>query len=249
MSAAPTYRRRTVWLTVAGVGFVLAMVARVPVTTLQGVNFEVTAHRLPLYLKTFEFLDRDAQYRNLAAEVTRGAASDQQRALAIYEWTIHRIQPAPDAWQILDDHILNIIIRGYGTSDQRADVFATLVTYAGVPAFWQHLQVPDTNDALLLTFVQIDGRWVVFDVANRLIFWNVQGQLASLEDLRDGRATVPAAAQKIFVKTTLYSQVITQLRMPAIPRPLRAELQMPWPRLWDSSKRAVGLERDNGSQR
>lgn len=239
------YRAAALLLVVLAAGFVL--VANVPVATKQGVNFEVSEHRLPLYLKTFEFLDRNAQYRQLANEITLGAAKDQARVLAVFNWTARRIQPAPEGWPVVDDHILNIIIRGYGTSDQRADVFATLTTYAGVPAFWQKVKAPGTEDGVILTFVQVDRRWIVMDIANGFVFRNERGELAAAEDLAARRVALPAAAGSIMIRSTPYSKVLDQLRMPPIPRPLRAELQMPWPRLWDHTKRAVGYERDDGS--
>jgi hypothetical protein len=227
----------------------LGLVANVQVTTKQGVNFEVTTHRLPLYLKTFEFLDRNAQYRQLANEITRGAASAQDRVVAVFDWTQRRIQPAPESWPVVDDHILNIIIRGYGTNDQRADVFATLATYAGVPAFWRRVNAPGTVDGIILTFAQVDDRWIVIDVANRFLFRTADGRLATADDLAADRVRLPAEAQSLMIRSTPYVQILNQLTMPAIPHPLRAELQMPWPRLWDGTKRAVGLESDNGSQR
>jgi hypothetical protein len=209
--------------------------ANLPVTTKQGVNFEVSSHRLPLYLKAFEFLDRNAQYRQLAAEITHGIDSDEKRALAVYDWTTRRIQPAPEGWPIVDDHILNIIIRGYGVSDQRADVFATLSTYAGVSAFWQKVDAPGTEDGVILTFVRVDGRWVVMDVANGFVFRNVRGELASAEDIAADRAVIPARVETLTIGSTPYSQVLNQLRTPPIPRALRAELQMPGRRLWDEA--------------
>ena len=239
--------RRAIWTALALAGVV--GVTNLSVTTTQGVNFEITAHRLPLYLKAFEFLDRDAQYRQLASEITRGIASEQDRAVAVFNWTARRIQRAPEGWPVIDDHILNIIIRGYGLSDQRADVFATLVTYAGLPAFWQNVKAPGTRDGVVLTFVRVDGRWVVVDVANGLLFRNLRGELASAEDFAANRAILPAAAGSLMTGSTPYSRVFTQLRTPPAPRPLRAELQMPWPRLWDQTRRAVGYERVDGSER
>lgn len=235
-------------LVLVGVLVSLAFAANLPVTTRQGVNFEVSTHRLPLYLKAFEFLDRDAQYRQLAREITQGAASDQERVVAVFDWTARRIQPAPDGWPVVDDHILNIIIRGYGLSDQRADVFATLTTYSGVPAFWRKVHAPGTRDGVILTFVHVDGRWVVADVANGFLFRTVSGGLASADDFASRRVTMPAAAGSLVLGSTPYSQVFTQLRTPPIPRPLRAELQMPWPRLRDRTRRAVGYERNDGSE-
>jgi hypothetical protein len=239
------YRAAALLLVLLGAGLVL--VANVPVVSKQGVNFGVSEHRMPLYLKAFEFLDRDAQYRQLANEITHEASSDRERVLVLFDWTARRIQPAPEGWPIVDDHILNIIIRGYGTNDQRADVFATLTTYAGVPAFWRKVVAPGTHDGVVLTFVRVEGRWVVMDIANGFIFRNARGELASAEDVAANRSLVPAAAGSIMMGSTPYSQAFEQLRTPATPRPLRAELQMPWPRLWDQAKRAVGYERDDGS--
>ena len=129
-------RRLWVWtiggiiIVVAGLGF-----AALPATTRQGLNFEVSARRTPLYIKAMEFLVRDHEYRRLADEITAGATTDEQRALALFGWTRTHIRPRPGGWPVVDDHILNIIIRGYGEDDQMADVFTTLTTYAGVPAF------------------------------------------------------------------------------------------------------------------
>jgi hypothetical protein len=227
----------------------IAGVANLEVSTRQGVNFEVSSHRMPLYLKAFEFLDRDAQYKQLAGEITDGVRSEQGRLVAIFDWMARRIQPAPLGWPVIDDHILNIIIRGYGTSDQRADVFATLLTYAGVPAFWQNVKAAATGDGVVLTFARVDGRWVVADAANGFLFRNDTGDLATAEDFAAHRVTLPAAAAALMAGSTPYSRVFTQLRTPPVPRPLRAELQMPWPRLWDEARRVAGFERVDGSQR
>lgn len=244
MTTVPTrVCRLAAGMALAGI-FGLVLVANIPVTTTQGINFEVSEHRLPLYLKAFEFLDRDAQYGQLAGEVTSGAASDEERVQAVFNWTARRIQPAPVGWTVVDDHILNIIIRGYGVNDQRADVFATLLTYAGVPAFWQKVRTPHTRDGLILTFARVDGKWVVLDVANGLLFRNTSGGFASLEDLIAQPASLPAAARSVMIGSMPYSEVILQLRTPPIPRPLRAELQMPWPRLWYQVRSAVGYEPD-----
>ena len=234
-------------LVAAAAGLVLA--ANRQVVTKQGVSFEVSEHRLPLYLKVFELIDRDHQYRQLATDITRGAATDQDRVLAVFNWTARRIQPAPEGWPIVDDHIFNIIVRGYGVGDQRADVFATLVTYAGVPAFWQRVNAPGTQDGVILTFVRVGGRWIVLDVANQFVFRNERGELATAEDLAARRVPLPDAAASIRIRSTPYATVLNELRMPPIPRPLRAELQMPWPRIWHETKRAAGVEREDGIER
>ena len=220
-----------------------------PVTTKQGVNFEVSAHRLPLYLKAFEFLDRNAQYRQLANEITLGAAKDQARVLAVFNWTARRIQPAPEGWPVVDDHILNIIIRGYGTSDQRADVFATLATYAGVPAFWQKVKAPGTRRRRH-PHVR-PRRWTMGRDGRRQ--WLRVPERARRAGDRGGSGGAPALPPAAGVDDdaidALYGRSSIAFQMPPIPRPLRAELQMPWPRLWYETRHAVGLEHDDGSER
>lgn len=222
----------------------LAALAHLPVTTKQGVDFQISEHRLPLYRKVFEFLDRDAQYRYLAESVT-AAASDTERVRAVFDWTAGRIKPQPEGWAVVDDHILNIIIRGYGAEDQRADVAATLATYAGVPSFWRKVRSPGADAGLILTFALVDSRWVVMDVANQLLFRTTQGELATLDDFAAERAALPPIAETLTIGTSPYPVVFRQLRMPPVPDTLRAELQMPWPRLWYQTRRAMGQVRED----
>src|SRR4051812_41636741 len=87
-------------------------VANVPVTTKQGVNFEVSTHRLPLYLKGLQFVERSGQYAQIAGEITSGATSDTERVTRIFDWTRRHIRQTPTGWPVVDDHILNIVIRG-----------------------------------------------------------------------------------------------------------------------------------------
>ena len=232
-------RRRTVLAALALAG--ILGIANIQVTTTQGVNFELSTHRIPLYVKSFEFLDRNTHYRQLASEIA-GRGTEAERVIAAFEWTRRNIRPTPDGWPIVDDHILHIIIRGHGTSDQRADVFAMLATYAGVPAFWRKVKGPAGGDGVILSFAWIDGRWIVMDVGNGFLFRNGRGELASAEELAADPALLPPPARALMIRSTPYPLMFTQLRTPPIPRPLRAELQMPWPRLWDQSKRAVGRQ-------
>ena len=183
-----------------GVGLVtllagLVMVANLSVTTLQGVNFEVTTHRLPLYVKTIEFLDRHVQYRQLADEITRGVVTDEGRILAVFNWTTRNIRPTPDGWPVVDDHILNIVIRGHGLADQRADVFATITTYAGVRTFWYKVRAPGAKGGLILSFARLGERWVVIDVAHGFVFRTAGGAMATAEDIAANPALLPADAR------------------------------------------------------
>lgn len=183
----------------------MAALATSTATTRQAVNFELTVQKLPLYVKALDFLHRHHHYALLAEEITRGRSSDRERALAVLEWTRRNIRPTLEGWPIVDDHVLNIVIRGHGSSDQIADVFTVLATYAGLPAFWETPRI-SSGVKVLHTFVKIEGQWVKVDVIGR-------GELT------------PVAGPEAVVA----------------PSPLRAELQMPWPRLRYEALRAVGL--------
>jgi hypothetical protein len=206
------------------------------------VNAEVSTHRLPLYLKSLEFVERSAQYRHIAGEIGDGAMADTDRVVRVFEWTRRHIRQTPDDWPVVDDHILNIVIRGYGTNDQQADVFTTLASYAGVPAFWAKVPATPGQPHLLLSFARVDGRWRVFDVASGVAFRTGRGALATLDDIHADPALIPAEVRALPVGAQTYSDVMAHAAMPSVPHPLRAELQMPMPRLWHELRAAVHLE-------
>ena len=94
-TSSGSHRGRRVWLLRIGLIAGVLLIANLPVTTKQGVNYEVSEHRLPLYLKTFEFLDLDAQYRQLAREIIGDAPSDRARIMGLFGWTARRISAKP----------------------------------------------------------------------------------------------------------------------------------------------------------
>ncbi len=155
-----------------------------PVPTRQGVNYSVRVYKIPLYIKIMEFIDRDYRYRRLSLEITSGKRSEKEKVMAVLGWVRSSIKTDfPGGWPIYDDHILNIIIRGYGASDQIADVFTTLCAYSGLPAGWARIISPDQKRSLVLSLVKFDGRWRVFDVFRDMWFINDEGDVASTDDI------------------------------------------------------------------
>jgi hypothetical protein len=235
-------RRLVIGTTILACAVGLVGIANVEVTTKQGLNYEVSTHRLPLYLKMLQFMDRSAQYQQIAEEVTRGSTSDAERVLKVFDWTRRHIKWTPDGWPIVDDHVLNIIIRGHGVNDQQADVFTTLTTYAGVPAFWSRVPLDHELPGVLLAFARVDDRWRVFDVALGVVFRTPAGGLAALDDIAVNPAIIPESVRMRPVEQVTYSQILRTASMPPVPRTLRAELQMPVPRVLYEMKAAIGFE-------
>ncbi len=248
MASLPTLSRRRaigLFFVVSAVGIML--LGRMPLTTRQGVNFQVSNHAIPAYAKVVGFLHRHYEYQALAGEITRNCKSAPECAPAVFSWTRSHVQPTPKGWPVVDDHILNIIIRGHGLEDQMADVFTTLCTYAGMPAFWVPVKRPGVNATVVLSFVRIDGRWTVVDVARGLMFRRPDRQLASVKELQADESIIAAAAGTLQLNGSSYSGFLTPLVMPTIPKTLRAQLQMPGPRLFYEFSRLFTGEKTDGS--
>ncbi|MBI3087398.1 MAG: transglutaminase domain-containing protein [Candidatus Omnitrophica bacterium] len=209
-------------------------VLQLPAATKQGVNFQVSTHTLPLYAKLLAFLHRDQQYRLAARDITQGLRTDRERAAAVLAWVHDHVRQTPEGWPVIDDHILHIMIRGHGLADQRADVFATLSAYAGVPAFWRVFMFPD-GGRLVVPFVRLDGRWVIVDAAHDAMLTDARGEPVAVGDpgMREALTAAlgphGAAAARHLAERGLM-----------VPRPLRAELQMPWPRVAHEARRRFG---------
>lgn len=226
------------------------VVACIPAATKQGVNYQLSIHSIPLYLKAFEFLNRHAHYTQLARQITHGCKDDEARAMAIWSWTRQHIQPTPNGWPIIDDHVYHIIIRGHGKPDQMADVFTTLTTYAGTDAFWQALDVrPETTGTdVLFSFVRIDGEWRVFDVSENLVFRDPQGRLASIPQLLEHPEWIRHLAGPDREGRPPYEQAMARLAPFHTPRFLRAKAQMPLSRMAYEIWKRFGFEHEKRGQ-
>ena len=217
---------------------IVAWAAALPLLTRQAINCRVTSRPIPLYLKGLEFLLRDAEYRRLAAEISRGLTTDAARAMTLARWTSGHIRPTPGGWPVVDDHVLHIIIRGYGEADQVADVFTTLAAYAGIPAFWKIVRARTGDGVAVLTFARIDGRWTVWDVRRGIAFTNARGVLAGVEELRANPALIEAAVGAVTYADQPYRFFVEDgIASLQIPRPLRAYQQMPGPRVLFEAQR------------
>ena len=212
-----------------------------PATTKQGVNFKVRTVQIPLAVKAMDFLVRDWKYRSAAAEIASAYQTTDERILSIYEWTRANIRPQPENWPVIDDHILHIMIRGYGTSDQMADVFTTLCAYAGVPAYWRLVRASPDKGAWVLSFARTARGWTVLDVRNGIVFREESGALVPAAELSRHPELVASAVGDRMIDDLPYAAYLSAIGDTAPPSPLRAELQMPGRRLFYELKRAAGL--------
>ena len=233
---SPSQRRLA--LAIGAITLAAGALLAAPATTRQGIDFAVSTKTIPLYAKALAFLHRDAEYRLLAREITAGATTDEAKAMAVFDWTRRHIARTPHGWPVVDDHILHIIIRGHGLEDQMADVFTTLSTYAGVPAFWRSARI-DERPGIVFSFAKVGARWAVFDVGNDIVLRTADGQLADVRELQADPVLSESVMRDIRVQEAPYARFFATLPRFEVPHPLRAQEQMPWPRLLSEAERIV----------
>jgi len=191
--------RRNLVLKVFTIGF-LSWLIILPAKYRQMPHNRLAHREAPLSIRALEFCLRDYQCRRLAWEVTQGFVLDEDRTVAILNWTREHIRPVPQRWPVKEDHVLNLIVRGYATDSQMADVFTTLCTYAGTPAFWRNIQSKEKNaHQITLSFVRMNGRWTVWDVARGAAFKDEQDHLLDVAQL----AQNPKIARRVIGKTAI----------------------------------------------
>lgn len=186
----------------------------VEVDTRQGINYQVIRYRMPLYIKIIEFVDRDYQYRRIVKNIVQKCNNDEEKVLAIFNWCVENIKHQPTELPIVDDHPLNIIIRGYGVRDQFEDIFTILCTYAGFEAFYKEFYDSDKK-TYIIAFVKIGEAWYPFSV-----YYNAYAVIgsrpASISDiLRDPIVTTSMAASIPGFDVKSFMAEITQMNFKA----------------------------------
>lgn len=162
-------------------------VLNIEVTTRKGINGDVYNIKIPLYLKTLDFLDRHYNYKILTDRIVKGSGSAEERALRILNWTYNNIKRNPKDLPVVDDHPWYIIVRGYGLDDQFQDVFTTLCNHVHLDAFFYKVPLlSDQRKGKVLSFVKFDYGWAVFDAYRGIYFKNAKGDLATVDDISTG---------------------------------------------------------------
>lgn len=210
----------------------LPLLLMLPVSTKQGINYEVRVHRIPLWVKLVEFLDRDYHFRAIVRDVAPAGRSAEERALALFQWTRTQVRAGiPEGLPVIDDHLYYVIVRGYGTHDQLTLVFVTLCAYAGIPAAGYRLTGPDGQSAFTIAIAQIAGRWVLFDTWEGVVARNHRGELASLDDLIREPALLDEAAAGRLINGQPYRAYFRVLPKPDTLDLERSYRQMPFGRV------------------
>ena len=164
---------------------IMGAALNIKVTTKQGVNFKVSTIELPLYLKVLNFYDRHFNYKWLAKRIIGNLETKEDRIFRLFQWTYDTIKPQPKSLPIMDDHVWNVYVRGYGVSDNFHFLFATLCNYVGAEGVYLRLRDKDSGGELDMSFVRLARGWVAFDPFNGVYFINKTGGWATINEIKN----------------------------------------------------------------
>lgn len=173
------------------IGFVL----NIEVTTRQGINFHVHQIRIPLYLKALDYLDRHFNYQQLVRTITAGINEKDDKVLKALDWVHTNIRHTPPGFPIVDDHPMNIIIRGYGVDDQFEDIFTILCYYAGAKAFYVNIKNHDGR-YFQVSFVKLRHGWSVMSAYSGIYIKNGD-RAATIDEIMKDRSLIGPFASGI----------------------------------------------------
>jgi hypothetical protein len=154
-----------------------------------GVDFKVSIIELPLYIKVFNFYDRHFNYKQLVKRIVGQLETKEEKVFRLFKWTYETIRRQPDGWPVMDDHVWNVYVRGYGVQDNFNDLFTTLCNYVGVDAFFKILSNSSSDKnkigGKMLSFVHLQRGWVIFDPYHGVYFVNKNGGWATIEEIKN----------------------------------------------------------------
>ena len=200
------------------------------VTTRQGKNYEIKVIKMPLYLKLLDFFDRHYNYGFLVKRIVGNSKNKKEAVLKIFEWTNDNLKRSPSGLPSVDDHVWHIIVRGYGEADQFSDVFTTLCNYSGVEAFFNYIQDEARTSRIVLSFVRINDKWIVFDPYFGVYFINKSGALADIRELLAGN-WVMVSISDAKIPERNYSNYFSNLKIVKPAGLVRPNIQSPLNRL------------------
>ena len=147
-----------------------------------GINYKVTEYEIPLYLKLYDFYGRHLNYGYLVSKITKNINDDEDKVINLSKWVYKNIQKIPQEVEIIDSHPITILERRLGVRDQFSDLLSVLIVYAGIDSFFWI----NNNDELksALTYFNLNGDWSLVDPYYGIIFLNLQGELATISELK-----------------------------------------------------------------
>lgn len=233
---------KKVYISLIAICFIVVsaiIILNIDTTTSKCINYKCQNIKIPLCLKIIDFFDRDYNYKNLVKMIIKDQKNNEEKVMMIFRWTYENIRRVPKDMPIIDDHVWNIIIRGYGESDQSSDVFTTLCNYAGFKAFFYRIAASSQAKKIPFVFVFIDNKWYIFDSYNGAYFKDRNGRLIDIESLKAVEIMKPNFLDKEFPID--YCEYVRSVPHITKMKLSRSNIQTPARRLFYEIKKVLGL--------
>lgn len=145
--------------------------------------------------KIRDYTYRELTYRVIANTVTKKTENDLAIAKSIHTFInrhVHVVSNSP----VIDESPFFDLVRGIGWCDQQSWGMRELLAKKGIPAKLLMLNGYDSISHHSVAEVYLNGQWVVFDPLNNLIFYNLNGEIASFKDIQQGEINYDAFKNK-----------------------------------------------------
>jgi hypothetical protein len=129
-----------------------------------------------------ERVDGQLFLHSVAAVVTRGAGSDEEKLRRIFHWTCCTVEDGGGGVVIADDPS-RAALRGTGFCDQSAAVLATVAHYSGLNSRLYFLRGPNGTSWHTVAQVMVSGKWILVDTTWNRILTRRDGSWATLDDV------------------------------------------------------------------
>jgi hypothetical protein len=147
--------------------------------------------------------------------------------------------------RVIDDHQLNIIIRGYGVNDQVEDLFTLLCTYAGFEAFYKRFYA-STGKSYFISFVRLGDKWYAFSVWEGAYPMDSVGKPVSVDTLRSNHEYMnPFKISVSGFDANIFLDAIDSMRFEATSTRVRG--QSPAGRVWCYVRKFINKWKDEES--
>ena len=145
-------------------------------------SISVVGTETPL-VDAYETISADGYFRQTATRLVAEAKDDAMRLETLMSWAHENVRPQYAApGRLVRDNFYDIVRRGSGFCDQTAHVFATLATFAGYDARLWFLMNDRGESPHTVAEVLVDGRWVVVDPWQGIVWQGRDGRLLGTRD-------------------------------------------------------------------
>jgi tetratricopeptide (TPR) repeat protein len=120
----------------------------------------------------------------MAERITKGAHSDQEKALQLFQY-VHEHLFTPPRGKPAGDSILEVLVRNVAWCSRQSDILAMLARCVWIDGGYVTLYGYDDVSHHTVCVLKLDGRLRVFDPQNGFVFATRDGEIATLEQVRE----------------------------------------------------------------